>query len=171
MSRFIGHPVLFKASVVYDFIPYDWPGYLTSVRERIEYLSSLALLKTASHFFPISRYSAKRMQDLLGVLEAETTITGAAVRSSLYDVAVRHGSPSDEIGLDEGYFVTLGGSDSRKNTGAAIIALSELRRRTERNYRLIVIGDYTEEQKRSLLRAHPEMTTCVEVRANISDEV
>src|SRR4051812_46055946 len=58
MSRFIGHPTLFKASVVYDFIPYDWPGYLTSVRERIEYLSNLALLKTASRFFPISRYSA-----------------------------------------------------------------------------------------------------------------
>ena len=34
--RFLGHPGFFKAAVVYDFIPLDWPGYLPATHQRID---------------------------------------------------------------------------------------------------------------------------------------
>ena len=83
-ARFAAHPLLFKASVVYDFIPNDWPGCLPTARERAAYLSKLASLKTASRFFPISCYAASRLMELVGAHPADIVETGTAVRPSFW---------------------------------------------------------------------------------------
>jgi hypothetical protein len=65
--RFQNRHGLLRVTVVYDFIPFDWPGYLPKVADHIAYLGKLARLKKVDHFFPISQYIAWRLSELLGV--------------------------------------------------------------------------------------------------------
>jgi hypothetical protein len=85
--RFVGHEHLLTAAIVHDFIPFDWPGYLTNVSDRIDYLSKLASLKNSTLFLPNSHYTAKRLTEMLGVDGSNILVTGCSVRASLFGYA------------------------------------------------------------------------------------
>jgi glycosyltransferase involved in cell wall biosynthesis len=147
--RFISHPNLLTAAMVYDFIPLDWRGYLTQVSQRIDYLSKLTRLKSSTMFLSISRYSAQRLIELTGVSSEDIRVTGASVRSSLFDLA-RGSRGSALAGSGQPYFLTVGGADSRKNTETVVQAVREINRLSVNPVRLRIVGPDNPEHRASL---------------------
>ena len=82
--RVADHAATLRACIVYDFIPFDWPGYLPDIASRIDYVSRLRRLRDADLFLPISEYSARRLSEILGIPDDSICVTGACVRRSLY---------------------------------------------------------------------------------------
>ncbi len=153
--HFSGHPHVLNASIVYDFIPLDRPGYLPDNPSRIEYFSRLVRLKKADVFLPISAFSAKRLSEVLGVSSDVICVTGACVRLSLYD----GGSPGENEppkpisfnGNDQKpYFLTVGGGDRRKNTEAVVSAVERLVEDSDAIVSLKVVGHYGDDYKSDL---------------------
>jgi glycosyltransferase involved in cell wall biosynthesis len=150
--RFINHPNLVTASIVYDFIPLDWPGYLLQVSQRIDYLSKLTRLKSSTLFLSISRYSAQRLIELTGISPEDVQVTGASVRSSLFDLARTPQSSTASAGSRQPYFLTVGGADSRKNTETVVDAMREINRLSSTQIQLRIVGAYSLEQLAALQR-------------------
>jgi glycosyltransferase involved in cell wall biosynthesis len=148
--RFVHHPSLLTASIVYDFIPLDWPGYLTQPSQRLAYLSKLARLKSSTLFLSISRYSAQRLRELTGVSSDDILVTGASVRSSLFDVARTPQCFAPSAECSTSYFLTVGGGDPRKNTETAVRAVRKINRLFPNLVRLRIVGHYSSEQKEDL---------------------
>lgn len=178
--RFVNHPAFLRAAVVYDFIPFDWPGYLPAVPSRIDYIAKLARLRKFDFFFPISEYTARRATELVGIPRSRVAVTGAAVRRAIYELRHRVTevvSPYD--GEGPYFFVTFGG-DPRKNIEVAIKAVRYLnlvyaRRiplKVAGHYDVKVSGHYNEACKRNLLRlaGHAEGEGFLEFCPGVSDE-
>ena len=150
--RFGHHPNLVTAAIVYDFIPLDWPGYLIEAGQRLDYLSKLARLKNSTLFLSISRYSAQRLRELTGVGSEDIVVTGASVRSSLFDSARTLPCRASSAENSTPYFLTVGGADPRKNTETAIRAVREINRLSSNPIRLQIVGHYSSEHKADLQR-------------------
>lgn len=149
--RFQNHPGFFRAAVVYDFIPLDWPGYLTTIASRMDYCSLLANLKKFDAYFPISGYTASRLRALVNVGCKEVTITGASIRNSLFRYSSRPSTLSLPYQLAEPYFVVLGGEDRRKNLEVATKAVRNLNLLHRKRIPLKVVGCYGDDYKRQML--------------------
>jgi glycosyltransferase involved in cell wall biosynthesis len=170
--RFQSHPVFFCAAVIYDFIPLEWPGYLPSVSNRIDYLGKMARLRNFDFFLPISEYTAWRTSALLGVSRDRIRVTGASVRRSLYDLAdVSRNSRSPYKGEDP-YFLVILATDARKNPEAAIQALRHLNLLYSRRIALKIVGHYDDAFKQRLLwmAGHNAGEGFLEFHPDISDE-
>ncbi len=169
--RFAAHPGFLKAAVIYDFIPFDWPGYLPHVASRIDYLSKLARLRNFDLYLPISRYSAGRLSAILDLSHARIVVTGASLRSRLYDLAERRRAAPPPPRNAAPYFFSLGGDDRRKNTETAVAAVRRLNRRHARRIPLQV-GDHGRDYKADLLRiaGHEEGGGFLEFRPGVDDE-
>ncbi len=153
--RFQNHPAFFRAAVVYDFIPLDWPGYLPNLADRIYFISKLARLKTFDLYCPISEYTAWRLAELLGVPQDRIRVTGASVRQSVYELRERlRVAPSPNGAEKEPYLVMVTATDSRKNPEVAVQAVRRLNLLYGGCIRLKIIGhyDYSDAYKASLFR-------------------
>ncbi len=148
--RFIRHPNLLTAAIVYDFIPLDWPGYLTELSQRIDYLSKLTRLKSSTMFLPISHYSAQRLSELTGVSAEDIVVTGASVRCSLFELARTARKTASAAGNNQPYFLTVGGADSRKNTETAVRAVREVNRLSRNPVELRIVGPNSPENRAAL---------------------
>lgn len=170
--RFHSHPAFFRAAVLYDFIPLDWPGYLPTVANRMEYIAKLARLRNFDLFFPISECTASRLAELTGVPRNRMHVTGSAVRRSLYELRDRLGNVPSPYDLPEPYFVTMAGDGRRNNTETALKAVQRLNRAYLRRISLKVIGDYDDAYKFDLLRlaGHGEGAGFLELYPNIPDD-
>ncbi len=169
--RFQNHPAVLKAAVLYDFIPLDWPGYLPTLAQRIEYSAKVARLCKFDLFFPISGYTAWRLAELTGVSGNRVKVTGASVRQSLYDARTQIVDSKSPYEQEEPYFVTLGGDDRRKNTDVAVKAVQHLNLLYGRRIPLKVIGHYGVSYKADLLglAGHADGSGFLEFYPNISD--
>src|ERR1039457_488636 len=147
--RFLGHDAFLTAAVVYDFIPLDWPGYLTTVPSRIYYLAQLARLRNFNVFLPISEYTASRLSELLGVPRNRIHVTGASVRRSLYELRDRAGMMPHAS--EEPYFVIVVAMDPRKNPEVAVEAVRHLNLLSSRRIPLKMLGHYGGDYKNRLL--------------------
>jgi glycosyltransferase involved in cell wall biosynthesis len=170
--RFLAHPAFLSAAVVHDFIPLDWPGYLPTLRSRIDYLAKMARLRKFKLFLPVSEYTAWRTSELLGIPRDRMHVTGSSVRRSLYclrDSVATKSSPADG---NEPYFAIVIASDPRKNAEVAVKAVRHLNLLYSRRIPLKIIGHFDEAFKRRLLAlaAHPEGRGFVEFHYNIPDE-
>lgn len=140
-------PFLYKSSnvlsaaIVYDFIPLDASGYLTSPGKSYQYYARLASLKLHDLFLPISGYSARRLTAVLGVSPNRISVTRASVRSVFYEA---DGAPTVQRSRSQGapYFLLVGGGDPRKNPEVAIRALQQLNVRRQQPYILMIVGHY-----------------------------
>jgi glycosyltransferase involved in cell wall biosynthesis len=150
--RFINHPSLVSAAVVYDFIPLDRPGYLTRVSQRIDYLSKLTRLKSSALFLPISWYTGRRLIQLTGVGSDDVRVTGASARSSLFELARTPLSSASSAESSQPYFLTVGGADSRKNTKTVVQAVREINRLAAAPIQLRIVGLYSPVQRAALQR-------------------
>jgi glycosyltransferase involved in cell wall biosynthesis len=171
--RFQNHPGFIGAAVLYDFIPWDWPGYLPTVSHRISYLAKLARLRHFQLFFPISAYTGRRLTELLQISPSRIAVTGACVRRSLYEASARV-LPLISRTESRPYFVTVGGDDRRKNTDVAVAAVKRLNLLYGRRIPLKVIGHYPEgtAYRADLFRlaGHEEGQGFLEFHSNISDD-
>ena len=154
--HFLGHPHALNASIVYDFIPLDRPGYLPDNPSRIEYVSRLVRLKKADIFLPISDFSARRLSEILGISSNAICVTGACVRQSLYQSSPprKHATPnlnSFNRNGQEPYFLTVGGGDRRKNTEAVVSAVERLVVDSNAVVSLKIVGHYGDAYKTDLL--------------------
>jgi glycosyltransferase involved in cell wall biosynthesis len=169
--RFAGHPNLLTAAVVYDFIPLDRDGYLPTVSARMDYVARLAHLRNVEIFLPISHYAAKRLTELLGVDEADIVVTGASIRSSLFEAAERAGTLHPP-GRRRPYFLSVGSNDRRKNTETVIRALHRVRAREGHSFGLKLVGhcdgDYQAEL-REIAAEHGDASFLEQFR-NIDDQ-
>jgi len=141
-ARFVNHPGFIKAAVLYDFIPFDWPGYLPTVNSRVSYLAKLARLKNFDFFFPISEYSAQRATEILGIPSPRTVVTGAAVRRAIYECRFRLRNVSSPYNRPDPYFFITYGGDVRKNIEIAIKAVRHLNLVYARRIPLKIAGHY-----------------------------
>ncbi|MEJ7608472.1 MAG: hypothetical protein WKF37_19930, partial [Bryobacteraceae bacterium] len=143
--RFTGRgTALYAAAVVYDFIPLEREGYLSSVHTRIDYFSKLARLKHFDMYLPLSKHAGNKLQELLGISQQSIVVTGGCVRSSLY------GHSRRSLKRLEPYVLTVGGSDRRKNTEVVVRAVSAIRQEKEHSLRLKIVGTYGEAYKSEL---------------------
>ena len=170
-TRFQSNYGFFSAAVVYDFIPYEWPGYLPTVTSRIEYLAKLARLRKFNFFAPISEYSAWRLTDLLGAAPEHITVTGASVRQSVYDLSQRLTFVKSPYDTQDPYFLIVVAVDSRKNAEVAVKAMRHLNLLYGTRIALKVVGHYPEFYKQDLLRLaeHAERGGFLEFCPDVSD--
>jgi glycosyltransferase involved in cell wall biosynthesis len=169
--RFENHPSFFRAAVIYDFIPLDWPGYLPTIGHRIDYLAKMARLRKFDLFFPISEYTAWRLSELLGVSRDRMCVTGASVRRSLFGLRDRlAGRAADRD--REPYFLVLTGPDARKNAEVVIKAVRNLNLLYGRRIPLKIAGHYGKAYRHNPLgdACHRDGEGFLELYCDISEE-
>ncbi len=161
-----------KAAIVYDFIPFDRPGYFASQTARTEYLLKLARLRNFNFYFPISNYSAGRLSEILGISRREICVTGAAVRDSLLRAQIRNQSAPSPYDRPDPYFFSLGGGDRRKNTEVAVSAVRKLNETQPKRILLKVVGHYDDTYKSDLLNlaGHGEGEGFLEFLSVVDDD-
>jgi glycosyltransferase involved in cell wall biosynthesis len=164
-ARLSVHPMLFKASVVHDFVANDWPGSPRMARDRVAFLSKLASLRTASRFFPVSWYTAGRLTELLGVSSSDIVVTGTAVRPSFLGALPTTGLPTPPAAP---FFLLISGPEQWKNPKLAIDALQELNSRCESAYELVIVGDF-DEAARQKLAGSIQNARVLQFRSHLSD--
>jgi glycosyltransferase involved in cell wall biosynthesis len=151
LAAFVGRPRVHSAAIVYDFIPWDRPGYLVSRASRLRYRSRLAWLRLHDHFLPISHYAARRLRAICDIPAARVTVTGACVRSSFF---TEEGRPASGRAHRRGaYVVVVGGEDRRKNVDVVIRALERLHERDVR-VSLKIVGRYSGAGRAELSRVY-----------------
>jgi glycosyltransferase involved in cell wall biosynthesis len=170
--RFTSNASLLKAAIIYDFIPFDWPGYLPTQAVRTEYLLKLARLRNFDFYLPISNYSAGRLSEIIGISRHDVCVTGAGVRNSLLRAHNRRQcaqSPYDRL---DPYFFSLGGGDRRKNLEAAVFAVRRLNETRPDKIRLKVAGDYEYNHRSDLLNiaGHAEGEGFLEFLRGVDDD-
>ncbi|MFL6760265.1 glycosyltransferase [Sphingomonas sp.] len=148
LSKALENPTIRTISIVYDFIPFDFPSdYLTDPVARKEYLTNLAVLHDYDAYISISEFTSGELQKNLGVMPRNCYVSGVAVRESV----IRFGScvPSGEH-----YCLVVGGGDKRKNVELPIRAhaRSSLLRRS--NVSLKIVGHYSKGDHSELCDLH-----------------
>lgn len=171
-TRFMANPTFLNAAVIYDFIPLDWPGYLPSASLRADYFSKIARLRNFDLYFPISEYSAFRLAQIISTPPDRTVVTGASVRSTLYDTMRRRPIRRSPYETERPYFFSLGGGDRRKNTEAAVAAVRELNADQGTLIGLKVVGHYDPTYRADIMRAagHADGAGFLEFRSGVDDE-
>jgi glycosyltransferase involved in cell wall biosynthesis len=166
--RFMGNQGCMTASVVHDFIPLDWPGYLPTISSRITYIAKMARLRNFDVFFPNSDYTAWRLSEVLGIPRSRMHVTGASVRQQLYRLTTKRRNRNTRSGR---YFVIVVAEDARKNPNVVVEAIRRLNS-AGRCVSLKVIGHYERHQRDRLLRlaGETEETRFLEFYSDISDE-
>jgi glycosyltransferase involved in cell wall biosynthesis len=150
--RFLNHPGILCAAVIYDFIPLDWPGYLPSTASRIDYLAKIARLKRFGWFFPISQYTAWRTAEVLGTGTARMTVTGASVRRCFYERSHHAKVAKSKQDSRDPYFLIVTASDPRKNSEVVVRALKHINLLYGQRIVLKIAGHYDDAYKHHLLK-------------------
>lgn len=148
VAQLLMRPDIPRAAIVYDFIPHDLPQqYLSSQKTRISYTTCLIWLRRFDHFFPISQYTSRRLQELLNVDSRRCTVTGVSVRESLLP-------PNGTTTVPDSFVLVVGGGDPRKNPEVAIAAHGGSSRLAAAGIRLLIAGAYPEDMQQSLRHVH-----------------
>jgi len=156
-ARLMRGDKVFKATIVYDFIPLDVPQrYLATAAAEDDYAAQLGWLQGYNHYFPISKYSSARLQELLPIPRSNIDVTGVALREPFekrmedgFQVANR---PAN-IKLPKEYVLCVAGGDPRKNVEVLIQAHGRLRKKLP-NLHLIIVGNYGSDQIAGLETMH-----------------
>jgi len=155
-AHLTGHVRVLMVSFVHDFIPLEDQGFFPSVADRVEYIARLARLRRGDLFLTNSKYTAKRVQEVLRVSHTDICVTGAAVRASFYEVRKEQpGQPRPNRFNHQNrrpYFLTVGGSHRRKNSRVAVEAVRLLRKELGRPASLKLVGAYDELTRKDLFR-------------------
>lgn len=158
VARLLGRPNLFSCAVVYDFIPLDVSDrYLATNDSRDEYLSQLNWLAAYEHYFPISKYSADRLQQVLPVPSSQVSVAGVALRPAFELAFHGHDSAYEPVqGVRGRYILFVGGADARKNVEVLLQSHSQLRTSLP-DVQLIVVGKYPEAHAEYLRKIYEAM--------------
>jgi len=140
VARALGDARIFKACVVYDFIPFhERNHYLPSPRLCAAYGLSMYWLAQHDLFLPISRSSANDLRNLLWIPEERIAVTGVPIDPAFE----RTGGPSIRP-FPAGHILAVGGGDPRKNVECAISAHGRSRHMQAQRIGLVITGHYPE---------------------------
>ena len=115
-ARLLHDDRVFRAAVIYDFIPYDYPDrYLVSVPSRLDYHVALRWLARSDLYLPISRGVGGRLREILGVAQADVVTTGAPLKDEFESANTTPPSRRSHV-------LVIGGGDRRKNAECAVRA-------------------------------------------------
>jgi glycosyltransferase involved in cell wall biosynthesis len=149
VARFLRHPRVLSAAIVYDFIPLDYPGYLATRAAELSYCSRLAWLALHDRFLPISRYTARRLESICRIASRRVTVTGACVRAAFFpDAPVAAPEPGRR------YVLVVGGEERRKNVEVVLDAMARLGDRAG-PVTLRIVGKYSDGARARLREARP----------------
>ena len=141
VARLLDDPRLLRATVIYDFIPYEIPErYLSNPELRHAYYTCLRWLSRYDLFLPISQASAAPLRTLLGIAENRIHVAGAAldeVFETLPDATRR--------GLAK-HVLVVGGGDPRKNVECAVRAHAVSRSLQQARTPLVITANYSPER-------------------------
>ena len=124
---FLARPTCATASVVYDFIPTQFPAaYLSSASSALTNRARTEALRHYDVLLPISAATGAACTEVLGACTPAASVTGV-------------GDPLDGVqptppAVDGPYMLVSAGGDPRKNIAAAVAALAR-HRRTARDAR------------------------------------
>ena len=136
---------IFKASIVYDFIPMLMPDkYLPTPVSRINYNLGLFWLGCYDHFFPISQYAARELTRILGIDASRISVTAPPIEDAFFH-AGREAQPASAD-----YVLVAGGGDVRKNVEIGLRAHAKSSAAQAKRTRLVVTGNYPEAWRASL---------------------
>ncbi len=170
--KFLLAPDVLSTALVYDFIPLDLADrYLHNSKAVQDYLLNLAWLKHYDMMFPISRYSANRLLDLVDVARRQVHVTGVALRpefeAMLSGADIESSTPQHPLGE---YFLFVGGADPRKNLDTVLRAHARLA--PDCKPTLLVVGSYPDrflDQAVAQYRSHGGNPSQLQSRSHLSD--
>jgi len=155
-ARLMRSDKIFKAAIVYDFIPLDVPQrYLATAMAQDEYAAQLGWLQSYNHYFPISEYTSIRLQELLPIPRSSIDVTGVALRRPFEQLMEDSQvvKPPVNMKIPKEYVLCVAGGDPRKNVEVLIKAHGRLRKKLP-NLHLIIVGNYGGEQISALETLH-----------------
>jgi glycosyltransferase involved in cell wall biosynthesis len=157
MAPFLGRRQILSCAIIYDFIPLEYPDrYLPTPTAYRRFLNNMVWLKYFHVFFPISRYGAARLSDLLNIAANRLQVTGCAIRTDFKDPAANDSTAilgQRAMPLDS-LFLVAAGEDWRKNVECAIVAHAQTVGRAGIDTILIVVGHYSEKSREKLKSLH-----------------
>lgn len=152
----VGAPQV-RASLIYDFVPWDHHGYLKSKDAIEDYCSKLESLGNFELFFPVSQYSARRLAEIRKISSASMTVTGIGVDDCFYQAGAQARDAADALlaahALREGrYIVFVGDGDPRGNVYLAVELAGRYAADTGDATPLVIAG-HTPSAMRDVLKA------------------
>jgi glycosyltransferase involved in cell wall biosynthesis len=150
ISRYLGNKNIYKASIIYDFIPLLFPDrYIASTESKIAYQIKMSWLSKYDHFYPISKYTSDELVKYLNISPQKITLTSAPVDTSkLQNNKKEQASPF--------YILATGGDDPRKNIECAILAHATSNKLQESAVHLIITGGYSLESRQYFQKMYDE---------------
>ena len=119
------------------------------------------LKRRAAHYFAISQYTKRDIQELLHIPEEKITVLYDACSQAMHPVTdqAEFKSLRDRYGLPERFVLFVGNSNPRKNLRRLMEAFDRVKDRTDLPHQLIIAGEqgwkFSREQALSGLK-HPE---------------
>jgi glycosyltransferase involved in cell wall biosynthesis len=149
-ARICARRDVFKAAIVYDFIPFEEPErYLPTLADKIDYHARLSWLARYDHFFPISNYSMSNLIRMLGTPQSRISLNAPPIANAFLDAATDSIAPEGHpVAAD--HILVVAGADRRKNVDCAIGAHANSWTGRTRRTRLLIAGGYPEHSQASL---------------------
>jgi len=153
-ARLIGRANVFSATIVYDFIPFDMPDrYLANATAAEEYAVQLGWIQSYNAFFPISQYSAKRLEEICMIPKDRMSTTGVALRPE-FEEEMNFARSSTRFAarpkLPTEFVVCVAGADRRKNVELLLEAHARLNQVCS-DLHLVIVGSYGDNHVASLI--------------------
>src|SRR5262249_54384553 len=103
-------------------------------------------------FFPISEYSARRLQEVIALAPERVAVTGVGIRPAFArEIAgQRADSPFGHLAQPPGYFLMVGGADRRKNAELVVQAFARIATGAGMTPGLVVVGNYPQDYRDGL---------------------
>ena len=153
-ARLIGRSNVFSATVVYDFIPFDMPDrYLANPTAAEEYAVQLGWIQSYDAFFPISQYTAKRLEEVCMISKDRMTTTGVALRTA-FEEEMSFARSSTRVTsrpkMPAEFVICVAGADRRKNIELLLEAHAKLGQECGELH-LVIVGSYGDSHIASLI--------------------
>lgn len=176
VARLVGNPHVFSSTIVYDFIPLDVPQrYLANPSNAEKYATQLGWLPSYDHFFSISEYSARRLQEVFSIAGCAIDVTGVALRptfeSAMQTRSVGIAEPGKQF--PKKYVLCVAGGDKRKNVDVLLKAHAGLTQSVS-DLHLIIVGYYGDGQTREMIaeyKSHGGKESHLQVIHGIDDTI
>lgn len=159
-GKFINRGSIITATLIHDFIPFQFETnrYLPTLKEKLTYFHSMIWIKQYDIFFPVSQFSQQQLIHLLDIPKKKSYVTGVAVRKNFIDeIGIQELSIETLAIISEKYFITIGGSDPRKNIEIVLRAHGNLSSAKNINSKLVILGSYETSAYENLISIYKDL--------------
>jgi glycosyltransferase involved in cell wall biosynthesis len=156
VAALLGRPGVTSVSVIYDFIPLQFPErYLAERAGLYGYAAAMQWLQSYQCFLPISSCVARETSRRLGIASCRMHVTGVALRAAFEERLGQAGRGAPERAGGRPRVLFSGGGDPRKNLSTVVHAL-RLLSDSESHPVLEIVGCYPQDMRRAQLGRVPD---------------